>query len=80
MTSELSKRHFKRKFGQSNESDSKSLFVNVKSKPNVRDGLEPLDDMAAIRILHNHFSPVFTSEYICTGIADLSHTSRGWFN
>ena len=66
-----SKRNFELKLAQNIKSDSKSFYAYVRSKQNVRDKVEPLEDNAGDKItegilmaeeLNMHFSSVFTRE------------------
>ena len=66
-----SKRNVEHKLAQHIKSDSKSLYAYVRSKQNVRDKFEPLEDNAGNIItkgvlmadeLNMHFSSVFTRE------------------
>ena len=66
-----SKRNCEHKFAQNIKSDSKSFHAYVRSKPNVRDRVGPLDDNAGNKRtqgilmadeLNMHFSSVFTRE------------------
>ena len=62
-------RNFEHKLAQNIKSDSKSFYAYVRSKPNVRDKVGPLEDNAGNIItqgflmaeeLNMHFSSVFT--------------------
>ena len=66
-----SKRNFQHKLAQNIKSDSKSFYVYVRSKQNVRDKVGPLEDNVGNIItrgflmaeeLNMHFSSVFTRE------------------
>ena len=65
-----SKRNFQHKLPQNLKSDSKSFYVYVRSKQNVRDKVGPLEDNVGNIItgflmaeeLNMHFSSVFTRE------------------
>ena len=66
-----SMRNFEHKLAQNIKSDSKSFYAYVRSKQNVRDKVEPLEDNAGHIItqgflmaeeLNMHFSSVFTRE------------------
>ena len=67
-----SKRNFEQKLAQHIKSHSKSLYAYVRSKQNLRDKVEPLEENAGNIItqgfvmaeeLNVHFSSVFTREY-----------------
>ena len=66
-----SKRNVEHKLAQNIKSDTKSFYAYVRSKPNVRDKVGPLEDNAGNIItqgflmaeeLNRHFSSVFTRE------------------
>ncbi len=70
-----SKRNFEHKLAQNIKSDSNSFYAYVRSKQNVRDKVEPLEDNAGNKItqaflmaeqFNMHFSSVFTREDTCS--------------
>ena len=68
-----SKRNFEHKLAQNIKSDSKSFYAFVRSRPNVRDKVGPLEDNFGNRVtqgflmaeeLNMHFSSVFTRKIL----------------